>query len=234
MEGTCSYTPVPIGIDDKIQWRCSCCGACCNEFYNDIILFPFDIIRISKHLGMTIPEFIKEHTVIFDAEHVSRIPCAKLKLPNNKCSLTKDGRCGIHKVKPTMCGIAPIGFDLTEDDKLSYILYYNLNASFRGRLVPISGCGEIPKEDEQMTVREWIDDFGIDIRNVELWFVQIRKLAIRLTHIQKHISEERYDGLLKDLYPLLYLGYNLEEEWYNDFKSRTDLFLEGLNQSSYN
>src|SRR3972149_122659 len=59
--------PVQLTLDDKFQFRCrkgiACFNKCCENI--DILLTPYDIVRLKNRLGITSREFIDAYTTDF-------------------------------------------------------------------------------------------------------------------------------------------------------------------------
>ena len=48
-----------LGPDDDFQWSgCNMCGLCC--FDTEILLNPYDILRLRRHLGMTTTDLLSK------------------------------------------------------------------------------------------------------------------------------------------------------------------------------
>jgi len=59
--------PVQLNLDDKFQFRChqgiACFNKCCENI--DILLTPYDIVRLKNRLGISSREFIDAYTTDF-------------------------------------------------------------------------------------------------------------------------------------------------------------------------
>ncbi|MEA3546167.1 MAG: YkgJ family cysteine cluster protein, partial [Thermodesulfobacteriota bacterium] len=103
--------PVKYTLDSKIKFRChpgvSCFTACCGNI--DIILTPFDILRLRKHLNVNADEFLIRFTTPTYIQ--------KTDLPGVKINLDEDGRCPfvtpegctIYSERPSACRYYPVG-----------------------------------------------------------------------------------------------------------------------------
>jgi Fe-S-cluster containining protein len=96
------------------EMPCKGCGRCCREERN-IGLFPSDIFRISKHLGLTLAEFNERYLDGIASigqvrdEHgdvVMESRAFRLKLEGG-CPFLEGDKCGIHEVKPVICRAYP-------------------------------------------------------------------------------------------------------------------------------
>jgi hypothetical protein len=104
--------PVQLNLDDKFQFRChkgiACFNKCCENI--DILLTPYDIVRLKHRFGITSREFIDTYTVDFQMDGHGT-PGLKLrtqeKLP--ACiNLTPEG-CGVYEDRPAACRYYALG-----------------------------------------------------------------------------------------------------------------------------
>ena len=60
--------PIRLGLDDEFRFRChkgiACFNKCCENA--DVLLTPYDVLRLARRFGLTTREFIDRYTV--DAE----------------------------------------------------------------------------------------------------------------------------------------------------------------------
>jgi Fe-S-cluster containining protein len=90
------------------------CGECCKNFSNakGVILFPADIIAISKELIISVDIFIGEYTYskYIKIDNMS-VEIFYIKHIDGACIfLSKDLLCGIHEYKPIQCREGPLNF----------------------------------------------------------------------------------------------------------------------------
>src|SRR5512146_3181923 len=100
---------IPIKLTEKsrFKFRChkgvKCFTACCSNI--NIVLPPYDLLRLRKRLGMTAEEFINKHC---DIEILAKtlLPVITLKmLADDKKScpfLTPEG-CSVYEDRPNIC-----------------------------------------------------------------------------------------------------------------------------------
>ena len=71
----------PILEDEKFKFRChpgiSCFNACCHEI--DVILTPYDVLRMKNQLGIKSDEFLAKYTHLQKLKNTD-IPLVKLKM----------------------------------------------------------------------------------------------------------------------------------------------------------
>ncbi len=104
--------PTQIGLDDKFQFRChkgiACFNKCCEHI--DIMLTPYDIVRLKNRFGMTAREFIDAYTVDF-AMDSHGMPGLKLKTKEGSTAcvnLVPEG-CGVYSDRPAACRYYALG-----------------------------------------------------------------------------------------------------------------------------
>jgi Fe-S-cluster containining protein len=149
--------PTKLGPDSLLKFRChpgvSCFTACCGNI--NIILTPYDILRIRRALNLTASEFLLRFTTPVYLEKTD-MPGVKIHLDQEgRCPfVTKDG-CTIYPYRPTTCRYYPVGmsfFHEAAEGGTSEEFYF---------LVKEPHC-KGHEEDQLQTIREWRRDQGID------------------------------------------------------------------------
>jgi hypothetical protein len=98
--------------DDAWSYQCGRCGGCCIN--RGILITPFDVARLADGLG------IPEGQVLARYGHPS-IPILKHKA-DGACIFFEHGRgCTVHRHRPGVCRLYPLGRHLTVDRKIFYI-----------------------------------------------------------------------------------------------------------------
>ena len=104
--------PVQLRLDDKFRFRChkgiACFNKCCENI--DIMLTPYDIVRLKHRLGVTSREFIDLYTVDFQMDGHGT-PGLKLRTKENSTAcinLTPEG-CGVYEDRPAACRYYALG-----------------------------------------------------------------------------------------------------------------------------
>jgi Fe-S-cluster containining protein len=86
-----------------------CFTKCCHGM--DIILAPYDILRLKKKLAMTSGEFLSRHTI--DTVHEeSGLPLVILKMGDGEkrpCPFLTESGCSVYEDRPSICRYYPIG-----------------------------------------------------------------------------------------------------------------------------
>jgi hypothetical protein len=104
--------PVQLGLDDTFRFRChkgiACFNKCCENI--DILLTPYDILRLKRRFGLTAREFIDRYTVDCEMDGHG-MPGLKLKTRDGSTAcihLTPEG-CGVYSDRPAACRYYALG-----------------------------------------------------------------------------------------------------------------------------
>jgi Fe-S-cluster containining protein len=153
-----NIVPSKLFLDSNIKFRChpkvSCFTACCGNI--NIILTPYDILRIRKALNLPASEFLLRFTTPVFLEKTD-MPGVKLHLDENgRCPFVTDAGCTIYAHRPTTCRYYPVGMsffhEAADEGGASEEFYF---------LVKEDHC-KGHEEEQIMTIREWRKDQGID------------------------------------------------------------------------
>lgn len=151
--------PQKYTLDSKIQFRChpgvSCFTACCGNI--DIILTPFDILRLRKYLNLPASEFLLRFTIPMFIEKTD-MPGVKIHLDENgRCPFVTEAGCTIYPERPSACRYYPVGManfheggeECLEAERFFFLVK---EAHCKGH-----------EEEKQWTIREWRADQGVDL-----------------------------------------------------------------------
>lgn len=153
--------PERVGMDHSFLFRChkgvSCFTQCCRGI--NIILTPYDILRLKNRLGLSSGEFLAIYTTPQMLEKTD-LPVITLKLlddEKNSCPFVRADGCLIYEDRPTTCryyplGVASLSHKEGADDKDFF--FFIKEPHCRGF-----------EEDTCWTVQEWRQDQGVDIRD---------------------------------------------------------------------
>ncbi len=105
--------PVRMERDSKFKFRCypgiKCFTKCCRNM--NIILTPYDIVRLKHRLGITSDMFLRLYTEP-ELLGITQVPVARLKMLEDRggrCPfVTKDG-CQVYTDRPVCCRYYPVG-----------------------------------------------------------------------------------------------------------------------------
>lgn len=184
-----------IGLDGVFEFGCRACGKCCTN-RTDIILTPRDIYNIAKELDMTPGNVYFEYCDRYIGD-TSRVPIARLISvgADKHCPLLKDRKCTVHKAKPTVCALFPLGRGITTTDgenmRVEDIYYFKQ---------PIyCNCNK-----EKHTVREWLESFNIPVE--DQYYIDWMGLVIELSKQFEELEKKMSTDMLKSVYDLVSLA----------------------------
>jgi Fe-S-cluster containining protein len=104
--------PVRLGLDDSFQFRCrkgiACFNKCCQNI--NIMLTPYDILRLKNRLGLTSAEFLEKHAVTFDMD-AHGMPGIRMKTKEGtaECQFLTPEGCGVYEDRPAACRYYALG-----------------------------------------------------------------------------------------------------------------------------
>lgn len=214
-----------IGLDDTFKFDCKMCGKCCIH-RDDILLNPKDIYNMAKELNLTTEELIEKYCEVYIGQD-SRIPIVRLKPRGSvhRCPLLKDRKCLVHRSKPTVCAMYPIGRCVilagktAADIDLDSVQYIFNRPDCKGS-----------EGTETHTVREWLESFGIPVKDE--FFIKWQKMVMDMgtvfRSIEKKMSEKTLEMLWNVAFIGLYLHYDTEQDFMSQFEENTQKFTELL------
>ena len=173
---------ITVGIDDTFKFLCTQCGKCCIN-RTDIMLSPMDVFRMTKELQISPSDFFAMYCRM-EIGIDSRMPIVMLRPVGKdyRCPLLQNNKCSVHKVKPAVCGMFPLGRYVSIDpEKYSK---GEIETSEVKYLLQPPECGD---ESETHTVREWLGDFDIALEDEAYvrWNQVMGDLSLRLQELQK-------------------------------------------------
>ena len=104
--------PKELASDSVFRFRChkdiACFNACCRSI--DLLLTPYDILRLKNALGMTSGEFVGRYTLPFemDAQGMPGLKMATKPGTTECVHLTEQG-CGVYADRPAACRYYALG-----------------------------------------------------------------------------------------------------------------------------
>lgn len=174
-----SVEPVRLGPESTFKFKChpgvACFTECCRDI--NIILTPYDIIRLKNRLDLSSEEFLALYTEPQLLEKTG-LPVVTLKFLDQEgkdtesktCPFVRENGCLVYDDRPTTCRYYPLGVaslshkEDAEDDEFYFFVHEPHCLGF--------------KEDKLWTVREWRKNQGVDIHdeiNAEWTDLVVRK-----------------------------------------------------------
>ena len=174
--GTKFVEPIERTLDSKFKFRChkniSCFNKCCK--LTNILLTPYDILRMKKRLGISSGEFLEKFAYTHIDEKFSH-PYAVLKMMDDnegKCPFVTPEGCSIYEDRPTNCRYYPVGQGLmvkqSEKGQVNEGFYFFIREP---------NCLGF-QEDKEWTIETWRIDQGVDLydeMNREWKEIQLRR-----------------------------------------------------------
>lgn len=155
--------PLRLGLDNTFRFEChkgvKCFTKCCRGI--NIILTPYDIIRLKNRLQLSSEEFLALYTEPQILEKTD-LPVITLKLLDDEstdsdrhvCPFVREDGCIVYEDRPTTCRYYPLGVaslshkeDIDEDE-----FYFFVNEPH---------CLGF-EEKKGWTIREWRKDQGVE------------------------------------------------------------------------
>jgi Fe-S-cluster containining protein len=205
-----------LGLDNSFQFKCSACGKCCKNRH-DILLTPRDLYNIARSLGRTTEYVVERYCEVYIGDS-SRFPIVRLKPsgPEAVCPMLRDKRCIVHKEKPVVCAMFPLGRGtmMDGDEYASGTLKKMMPIYF----LPKVSCG---RRDQTHTVREWLEQSGIPVEDefYSLWTGITTELAVLFSELESRKATERTMELLwSAAYSELYHNYDVEAEFMPQYR----------------
>jgi Fe-S-cluster containining protein len=153
--------PIRLGLNSRIQFAChpkvSCFTECCRGI--NIILTPYDVIRLKQRLGLESEEFLAIYTEPQLLEKTD-LPVVNLKLLDDQrksCPFVREDGCIVYQDRPTSCRYYPLGMASLQhregaDDEGFYFMVREPHC--KGH-----------EEKKEWTVAQWRKDQGVDIHD---------------------------------------------------------------------
>ncbi len=161
--------PQKLTLDSKIKFRChpgvSCFTACCGGI--KIVLTPYDIIILSKRLGIPAHEFLHQYTLPTYLENTD-MPGVLIKMreEDNKCPFVTPEGCTVYSDRPSACRYYPVGMaDFHEAGQKDGQGIETSGADDKFYFVVKEDYCKGHYEDTEWTVRDWRADQGVDLRD---------------------------------------------------------------------
>ena len=162
-----------LGPDDTFQFGChpgvSCFNRCCGDV--NIFLSPYDVLRLKKRLGMKSSDFLDQYALL-PVQKDMKTPVVVLRMNDDEaktCPFLTDQGCGVYSDRPWPCRMYPLGLASQKDtpdgwqgDRFYFLLKEPVCKGF--------------EEPQQWTVRQWLEDQGID--EYDTWGEGFKELTL--------------------------------------------------------
>ncbi len=205
-----------LELDDILPFSCTHCGGCCTH-QEELLLNPLDLFRMAVELGITVEQWLEQYGEYYIGED-SRMPIVRIRPQGEtrRCPLLKNNKCSVHKVKPSICGLYPLGRTVryeqdkqgNPDMKKAEVIYFH-NGCF---------CGS---QTGKQTVKEWLDKFHL--LKSESFFIQWSQVVMETSQFlhwqEKKFMDQDIMNMAWDMvFGLLYVRYDTGEEFQPQFE----------------
>ena len=137
-----------LTLSDKIRFECApgnpCFTKCCQDV--NIILTPYDIIRMKNALGISSEKFLDQYTLIIYKEK-KLLPMVLLKMneKDKKCPFVSKHGCRIYNDRPWACRMFPL--EAVEEKTYRIIADEDLCLGLRS--------------DKEWSISQWVIEQGV-------------------------------------------------------------------------
>ena len=131
----------------------SCFTRCCRNA--DMFLYPYDIIRLKQHLGLTSEEFLINHTITAFRD-TPNFPSVMLKMSDREgqpCPFLTETGCTVYEDRPFSCRAYPLEPAIYDNGEGGFAI-----TNFLVRHDHCLGHGQ----GEKWTARQWMKDQNMD------------------------------------------------------------------------
>lgn len=183
---------------------CLGCSACCRGMGSSIVLDPMDMYCLTSHLNAGFESLLQDRIELNVVDGII-LPNLKMAGREECCTfLDSEGRCGIHKFRPGVCRLFPLG------------RYYE-NHSFRYFLQ----TRECKRENRsKVKIKKWMDlpDLNRYEQFVTDWHYFLNDCEAAVARAEESLAKKWNLYLLNQFYVSPY-G---EEDFYSQFYQRLE------------
>lgn len=168
--------PTKMTLKSEFKFMCykevKCFTKCCSNI--NILLSPYDILRMKKKLNMSSEEFLDRYTYM-EIDDKSKQPLVRLKMQDDnekKCPFVTPEGCTIYTDRPTNCRYYPVGQGTLRKEGQEG----PVNEEFYFFIREPHCLGY--QEDREWTIESWRVDQGVEVydeMNREWKEIQLRR-----------------------------------------------------------
>ena len=147
----------PFSDDAPFQFDChpgiSCFTECCAGL--QLLLTPYDILRIKNRLNISSDEFLDQHTETLFDRH-PRFPMVKLSMrkdQGHRCPFVTEKGCAIYEDRPEACRLYPVG-------RASALVDREAKTREKYFIVDEAHCRGF-QEEKEWALTEWVNHEGV-------------------------------------------------------------------------
>ena len=193
-----SVEPEYIGIDNSFTFSChpgvDCFNMCCSDINQ--FLYPYDIIRLKKNLGLSSGEFLDKYTLIYNGD-TTGLPVVSFRTnprEGNPCPFVGETGCQVYDDRPASCRIFPLARAISRSRQTGEITEHF--ALIKDPICKGFNC------NRSVTVRQWVNDQGLEPYN------SYNDKMIELISMKQQIMPGPLPGPLKEKF--IMACYNID------------------------
>ena len=145
-----------LTLDDVFEFSCypgiSCFNLCC--FDVNLVLSPYDLLRLRKALGLSSREFIERFGELYLGD-VTQLPVVAVRMNTHdfSCPFLRQEGCSVYQDRPASCRTYPLARFAGRDEEGKPFEIY--------RIIRETHCkGHFEKRP--ISVRDWIKEQGLE------------------------------------------------------------------------
>lgn len=189
--------------NDMVKTEChDCvgCSACCRGMGESVVLDPMDIHRLCTGLGSSFEELLQDR---IELNVVDGVTLPNLIMKDTCGFLNEDGRCSVHKFRPGICRLFPLGRYYEEEGFKYFLQVHECPANNKGKV----------------KVKKWLDI--PELNKYEKYIFDWHKFQVSCQKELSELSKEQITTLnmliLKTFYQQRY-----GEDFFQEFYARLD------------
>lgn len=209
-----------VSLNARIPFRCECCGRCCRNLENALMLEPLDIFNLSKYLREQGEKILGPEDMLERYAHPELLcdsyPIFQLNTEGEEhtCTFLKGGRCSVYEARPQVCRMYPFG---TEPGMRGRDFYYYLCTEQSHHF----GNGSV-------TVKDWL---GANFSKEAREFLKAHyKMLPALGKAIRTLDERRYKGMAFKILYYLYFGYDLSKPFFPQYQKNVAALMDALTE----
>ena len=207
-----------VSQNARITFRCECCGRCCRNLENALMVDPMDIFNLSKYLREQGGEILGPEDMLARYAHPELLdgcyPIFQLNTEgeDHACVFLKDGRCSVYEARPQVCRMYPFGAAPGERGRdFNYCLFTEQPHHF--------GNGSVK-------VKDWL---GANFSKESRAFLKAHYQALPvLGKAIRSLGEQGYKRLAFKILYYLYFGYDLEKPFLPQYQANIAALMETI------
>lgn len=151
--------------------NCEGCNKCCTGMGKSIVLDPYDVWLLKSELRKSFQDLINEGRIELNMADGLILPNISMGDKDSCTFLNEEGRCSIHKIRPGICRLFPLG-RVYDGEGFKYFLQR----------------GECIRENRsKVKVKKWIDVNCIEENQqfIKKWHYFIRKIGDKVIELKR-------------------------------------------------